>query len=198
MAEEHEPHDLEEVLEGIEHIAEGHDRVSLGDALDHFGHASFPPLLILFPLVEISPIGSIPGVPTVIAANIAVVALQMLFGSEHVWFPQFVQNRTVDGKKLALAAHRLDRLAAQIDTALSNRLDFLTHGVWMKVAALVILLLCMTVPPLEVIPFASSLPMITVVLFGLALLLGDGLLMLCGFILTGGTAYLFAASILAG
>lgn len=195
MAEEHEPHNMEEVLEGIEHIAEGHDRVSLGDALDHFGHASFPPLLLLFPLVEISPIGGIPGVPTLIAANIAIVALQMLLGSDHVWFPQFVQNRTVDGKKLALAAHKLDRLAARVDAVLGNRLDFLTRGIWMRVAALLILLLCMTVPPLEVVPFASSLPMVTVALFGLALLVSDGLLMLCGFALTGGTAILLATSL---
>lgn len=198
MAEEHEPHNMEEVLESIELIAEGHERVSLGDALDYFGHASFPPLLVFLPLVEISPVGGIPGVATLMAATAGVLALQMLFGSDHVWFPQFLQNRTIDGAKLAFAAHKLDRLAARVDAVLGNRLDFLTRGIWMRVAALLILLLCMTVPPLEVVPFASSLPMATVALFGLAMLVRDGLLMLCGFALTVGTGLLLATSILSG
>ena len=40
-----------------------------------------------------------------------------------------------------------------------------------------VLLMCMTVPPLEVLPFASSLPMGTIALFGLALVTRDGRLM---------------------
>ena len=38
--------------------------------------------------------------------------------------------------------------------------------------------LCCTVPPLELIPFASSAPMLAIAAFGLAILVRDGLLML--------------------
>ena len=47
-----------------------------------------------------------------------------------------------------------------------------------KVAAVMILLLCLTVPPLEFLPFASSAPMLAIAAFGLALTVRDGLLML--------------------
>ena len=45
-------------------------------------------------------------------------------------------------------------------------------------AAAVVVALCCTVPPLELIPFASSAPMLAIAAFGLAILVRDGLLML--------------------
>ena len=43
----------------------------------------------------------------------------------------------------------------------------------------------MTVPPLEVLPFASSAPMLATAAFGLALLVRDGLLMTIATVLAG-------------
>ena len=193
-----EPHSMEEVLETIEDIAEEQPEVCIRDALDHFGHASYTPLLIILPLVEISPVGGIPGIPTALAITLALVAAQMLFGKEHLWLPDFIQNRTADGEKLAKAAHKLDNLAQRIDQLVGDRLDFLTKGLWVKVAAFFIILLCATVPPLEVVPFASSLPMIAVAVFGLAILVRDGLLMLAGFAMSAGSVYLVASTLLGG
>lgn len=198
MGETNDPHSMADMLDGIEHLAEEQPEVSIGDALDRFGHASYAPLLILLPLVEISPVGGIPGVPTALAITIALIALQMLFGKHHIWIPGFIQNRKADGEKIAKAAHKLDKLARRIDRVIGDRLDFLTKGIWVRIAALLILLLCVTVPPLEVIPFASSLPMLAVALFGLALLVRDGLLMLAGFLLSAGSAYLLGASLMSG
>ena len=198
MAEEHEPHSMGEVLDEIEDIAEEQPQVCIRDALDHFGDASYTPLLILLPLVEISPIGGIPGVPTALAITIALVAVQMLIGKEHIWIPDFIQNRKADGEKLAKATHKLDAIAAKIDEVVGDRLDYLTKGIWVRVAAFFIILLCVTVPPLEVLPFASSLPMIAVAAFGLALLVRDGVLMLAGFAMSAGSAYLVATTLLSG
>jgi hypothetical protein len=44
--------------------------------------------------------------------------------------------------------------------------------------------LCLTVPPLEFIPFASTAPMAAIAAFGLAMTLRDGLLMALGFVLS--------------
>ena len=200
MAEEEgeEPHSMEEVLDGIEEIAEEQDTVCLGDALNRFGHASFTPLLVILPLVELSPVGGIPGVPTALAVIVGLVALQMLLGRDHVWLPAFVENRGIDGDKLASAAHKLDSFAEKIDDLLGDRLDWLTKGIWVRVAAVFILLLCVTVPPLEVLPFASSAPMLAIAAFGLALLMRDGLLMLVGFVLSGLAVGLMAYSLFSG
>lgn len=46
--------------------------------------------------------------------------------------------------------------------------------------------LALMVPPLELIPFASSAPMIAITVFGLALLAHDGVLMLLALLLVTG------------
>jgi len=63
-----------------------------------------------------------------------------------------------------------------------------------KLAAVMILALCATVPPLEFLPFASSAPMLAIASFGLALLVRDGLLMLIASVLSGGAVAVAIAS----
>ena len=120
----------------------------------------------------------------------------MLFGRDHVWLPKFVERRAIDGDRLARAAHRLDGGAAKVDGWFRGRFKWLTKGLWPRFAALVVIGLCCTVPPLEFIPFASSAPMIAIAAFGLALMVRDGLLMLVAFALSlgalGMTIALFA------
>jgi hypothetical protein len=189
----HEPESLEDVVGGIEDIGERGGKVCLSDALDTFGSRSFSPLLIVLPLIELSPFGGIPGIPTVLAILIALIALQMLIGRDHVWLPGFVADHGIDGEKLAKATHKLDRAAEWIDNHLGERLDWMLEGAGQKAAALVIILLCFSVPPLEFLPFASSVPMLAVAAIGLALLVRDGLLMAVA-MLAGSGSMIFAIS----
>lgn len=182
----HEPHSLEEVVEGIEELTHRKDRVSLGDALDEFGSRSFGPLLVLLPLIEISPLGGIPGVPTALAIVVGLIAVQILFGKDHIWIPDVIQNRRMKSDKLGKFAEKLEGVAEKFDHLFHGRLKWLTEGWPVKVAALLILGLCALVPPLEVLPFASSAPMLAIAAFGLALLVRDGLLMLVATAMTGG------------
>lgn len=193
-----EPHSIEEVLEGIEDLGEHRDEVCVGDALDEFGRRSFGPILLLLPLIELSPIGGIPGVPSLLALSIGLIAGQLLLGRDHVWLPPFIERRAVDGDRLARAAHHLDGAAAAIDRWFRGRLKWLTEGFWPRAAAAVILLLCCTVPPLEFLPFASSAPMIAIAAFGLALMVRDGLLMLFAFTLSLGAVGVIVALLASG
>lgn len=193
-----DPHSIEDVLEGIEDLGESREQVCFGDALDEFGRRSFGPILLLLPLIELSPIGGIPGVPTFLALVIVLIAGQLLFGREHVWLPQFIERRAIGGDRLARAAHRLDGAAETVDHWFKGRLEALTRGVWQRAAALVVIALCCTVPPLELIPFASSAPMIAIAAFGLALMVRDGLLMLIAFALSLGAAGMAIALLVSG
>lgn len=194
----HEPHSIEDVLEGIEDLGESRDEVCVGDALDEFGRRSFGPILLLLPLIELSPIGGIPGVPSLLALAIGLIAGQLLLGCDHVWLPRFIERRAVNGPRLARAAHHLDGAAAAIDRWFKGRLKWLTQGMWPRAAAAVILLLCCMVPPLEFIPFASSAPMIAIAAFGLALMVRDGLLMLVAFTLSLGAVGVVIALVASG
>ncbi len=193
-----EPESLEEVMEQVEELGESKDKVSLGDALDMFGDRSFAPMFILLPLIELSPLGGIPGVPTLLAIIVALLALQMLFGKEQVWLPDFVENRQFSGEKLAKATHKLDRMAAWVDKHIGDRMDWLLESVGPRLAAVVILLLCLSVPPLEFLPFASAIPMLAIALVGLALLVRDGLLLSVALVLGGGAVGFAVLNLLSG
>ena len=198
MADTHEPHSVGEVLDELDHLAEDADKVCISDVLDDFGGRSFGPFIMLPALLEMTPVGAVPGVPTFLALGIVLVAAQLLFGKNHVWLPQFVQTRSVESGKLETAVSKLRGIAAWLDDHSKDRLDFLTQGVWMRVAAGVVVLLCLTVPPLEVVPFASTLPMLAIAIIGLSLTVRDGALMLGAFVFAAVAAgigsYLYTTS----
>ena len=173
-----EVHSVSDILTCLEKIASEHGCVSVGDVVDAIGTRTYAPFLIVPALLEITPIGAIPGVPTLLAVTIAIFAIQMLFGAHHFWIPDIIENRRVTGEKLDKASRKLEPLADKLDHWFHGRLRVLTKGPAVQVAALAVLALCATVPFLEVLPFASSGPMLAIAAFGMALLFRDGLLMI--------------------
>ncbi|MDP4574066.1 exopolysaccharide biosynthesis protein [Qipengyuania sp. G39] len=193
-----EPEGVEEVLGQLDDLTTKSGKVCISDVLDDFGGRSFGPFIMLPALLELTPVGGIPGVPTFLAALIALVAVQLLIGKEHIWMPGFLQNRAVESKKLHKGIAKLRGVAHWLDEHSHGRLKPMTQGVWVKIAALVVILLCMTVPPLEVLPFASSGPMLAIAAIGLALTVRDGVVMLVALVLGiaaigGGTYYYYTS-----
>ncbi|MDG5751921.1 exopolysaccharide biosynthesis protein [Qipengyuania sp. XHP0211] len=193
-----EPEGVEEVLGQLDDLTTKSGKVCISDVLDDFGGRSFGPFIMLPALLELTPVGGIPGVPTFLAALIALVAVQLLIGKEHIWMPGFLQNRAVESKKLHKGIAKLRGVAHWLDEHSHGRLKPMTQGVWVKIAALVVILLCMTVPPLEVLPFASSGPMLAIAAIGLALTVRDGVVMLIALALGiaaigGGTYYYYTS-----
>lgn len=172
------PNGVGEVLGELDELAASHRRVCVGDVLEDFGARSFGPFIMIPALIELSPIGGIPGLPTFLALIIAITAAQLLLGKKHVWMPQFIRRRSVSGRQLHKAVKKLRGIAHWLDEHSHGRLEALTEGVWIKAAAVAIIALCCTVPPLEFIPFASTAPMLAIASFGLALTVRDGVLML--------------------
>ena len=193
-----EPEGVEEVLGHLDELTTKSGEVCIGDVLDDFGGRSFGPFIMLPALLELSPVGGIPGVPTFLAALIALVAVQLMLGKDHIWMPDFLQNRAVESRKLHKGVGKLRGTAHWLDEHSHGRLEPMTQGVWVKIAALVVILLCMTVPPLEVLPFASSGPMLAIAAIGLALTVRDGVVMLVALALGiaaigGGTYYYYTS-----
>jgi len=182
---DHEPASVEDVLDELDGLADKGDQVCVRDVLDDFGRRSFGPFMMIPALIEISPLGGIPGVPTALALFIAVIAAQLVLGREHIWMPEFVQNRSVASDKLHKAVAKLRKLGAWLDEHSQDRLEALTTGIWLRFAGVVVIALCCTVPPLELLPFASTLPMLAIVMIGLALTVRDGALLLSALIFAG-------------
>ncbi len=181
----HEPHSMGDVLGELDELAANHDELRVADVLDDFGARSFGPFIMIPAVLEITPVGGIPGVPTVLALFIALIAVQLLIGRDHVWMPQFVQRRAVGSKKLHKAVGKLKGMANFLDRHSKGRLEGLTKGTAIKLVAAVIIALCCTVPPLEFLPFASTIPMLAIAVLGLALTVRDGALLLGSLLFAG-------------
>lgn len=193
-----DPKSVGDILDRLRDVGREHDRVSIGDMVEAFGSRGYGPFLLVPALIEETPIGSIPGVPTAIALIIASFAIQMLVGRKHLWLPDWVKRRELAASKVEKASDKLRGVGRFLDRWFHGRLPRLTEGPAIRVAAAITLLLCLTVPPLELLPWASSLPMASIAAFGLSLLVRDGLLMIVASLLALGGVGLGAYLALSG
>ena len=180
------PHCVADTLDCLDTIAEDSETVSLGSILDAFGTRSYGPMIMLPALIELTPVGAFPGVPSFLALTIMVVAFQKMIGRPRPWLPRLIADRSVSAAKLAKASDTLRPVAERMDTIFQRRLKFMTRAPFSQIASAMVILLCLTVPLLEVLPFASSVPMITIAAFGLAVLVRDGVAMIAALALSLG------------
>jgi hypothetical protein len=166
--------------------AAGCGAVSVGDLAERIGQRGYGALLIVPALLEITPIGGVPGVPTVLAVIISLFAVQILLGRQRMWLPRFIEQRQVPVSRLTAGVSGLRPLARRLDGCFRGRFHVLTERAFVRFAALICLLLMLLVPPLEIVPFASSAPMLAVIAFGLTLLIRDGVLMVVAILISGG------------
>lgn len=183
--EHEEPKRLKEVLDCINETAQKNDPVSLEVVVDAFGRKSFAPFLLLAGLVIIAPgVGDIPTVPSFMGLIVIFVAVQLLFGRETLWLPQWMLNRKVKSKKLTKMVSWLRKPAKVVDKGLSTRLTLLTGKIGQYVIALMCIVISLATPPMEFVPFSAKLAGAALTAFGLALLASDGLFALFAGIFT--------------
>lgn len=180
-----DPHSVGDILDRLDDLAEEQDEVTLGRTIETFGHRSYAPFLVILPLLEISPLGAVPGLPTTLALVIFLIAAQMLFGRKHLWLPGFLTNRSLSADKMKKAIEKVRPVAERMDKWFHGRLPALTQGPMVRVAAAAIIVMTLAVPPLELLPMATTAPMAAIAAFGVALLVKDGLLMVIAFTAAG-------------
>lgn len=167
------------------------DTATIGDVLDAFGGRGYGPVLLALSLVELLPTGAIPGVPTVLAILIILIAGQLALGRSSPWVPNKLRKRGFSEAGFKSARDRIRPFTQRLDKIIKPRLTRFADPLPARFAAIICVLLACTMPPLELIPFASSAPSSAIALFGIGLSAEDGLIMLIAFaaaITTIGTA----------
>ncbi|MBO6783035.1 MAG: exopolysaccharide biosynthesis protein [Alphaproteobacteria bacterium] len=180
---------LEDVVDTLRDLADREEEVSVGDVQDAVGQRSFAPFLLICGLIVMSPLGGIPGVPTVFAFIILLTAGQLLIGRNHFWLPDVLTDRSVDDNKLRKAAEKLESPARWVDKVIKPRLTVLTDGPAAYVVAAACVALALAMPPLEAVPFAVAAPAAAITAFSLALVAHDGVLAVIGYLATAGSIY---------
>lgn len=178
------PPDLVGLLAMLAKTGREKTQVSVRELRDVIGRRSFAPLLLAASIVGFTPLGGVPGVPTTLAAIVVVIAVQIVMGFESLWLPRFLLDRKVEGKNLVRGAKSLRPVARVIDRAIRPRLTFLTERPTSYLIAVVCVMIALTVPPLELVPFVDIPLWAALVAFSLALVSHDGLLAIAALVLT--------------
>lgn len=170
---------LSDITQTLEDLAAEQDTVQVGTVVESFGSRGHGPFLIIPALIEMTPLGGIPGVPTALAVIVLLFSLQILIGRKHLWLPAFARNLSMGSDKVIKGLDKVEPVVQKLDSWFSGeRLRVLTYPPYTNVAAAVCIILTLSVPALELLPFASTAPMLAIALFGLAMLIHDGLLMI--------------------
>lgn len=188
--------DLEELLDQLEEAASQRDEVHIGDVVDAIGRRSFGPLLLVSGLIVFSPLSGIPGVPSIVGILVALITVQMLIGRNYFWLPGWIERRGIKRERFCKAVKFLRRPARFVDRFLRPRLQGLTNRLGAYTVALTCTVIAVAMPPLELIPFSTTVAGAAIAAFGLALIARDGLLGLIALGLTGGVAGLVGVSLL--
>tara|TARA_R100000789_G_scaffold94688_1_gene94700 strand:- start:149 stop:742 length:594 start_codon:yes stop_codon:yes gene_type:complete len=197
MSEANDHGCLEQVIDGVVELGDDQPKVSVGDIQKKVGQRSFGPFLFVPAIIEISPVGGIPGVPSMLALIVALFAFQLLFGRHHFWMPGFLAHRSVSGHKLEKGLNKIRPVVRWLDKVSSKRLGWATSKGFLRFIAVLCIVLATSVPPLELLPFASTAPFAAIGLFGLGITTQDGAAIVLGLILAVG-AFVFAGMGLIG
>jgi hypothetical protein len=190
------PPNLVGLLAEVAKAGRDHKKISVRDLRDLVGTRSFAPLLLIVSLIGFTPLGGIPGVPTILATIVVLAASQLIIGFNSLWLPTFLLDRKVDGRKLEKSAKSLRPFARMIDKVIRPRLTVLTNRPFLYVAALICILIAVAVPPLELVPFVDIPLWAALVAFSLALAAHDGLLMIAALVLTATGVVLIGIALL--
>jgi hypothetical protein len=176
------PHSLGQLILALEALcARNHGtKVSVGDVVNLLGPRSFAPIILAIGLIAVTPIDSIPTLPTTFGVVIFLTVGQMLIGRKSLWLPTFISRRALPADRLKSALRRLDPYAARADRWFGMRLTVFTEGPFLPLIALCCALLAALMPFLEFLPLVSTLPAFAFAAFGIALLLRDGVAAVLG------------------
>ena len=170
-------------------------KVTVDDIHHGFGDRSVAPLLLVPALLGASPVAGVPSVPTLLASLIAIIAVQAAAGRHRFWLPGLIAHRSVKAGRLEGAACKTMRFSRWLDKLFKARLRGLTGRTADRLVCVLVVLLCVMVPPLEFLPFVAIVPSLAIALLATALLTRDGVAVLLGGALSIGTLVAFVDAV---
>jgi len=169
---------VERVLDTFEETITGRATVSVRTMLSALGYRAYGPVVLLIGLVMLSPINWIPGAGIVLATVLTLFLAQSLVRSGPPWIPERLARAEVDVGTAFGAIRRMRPWARRLALLTRPRLRAVTEPPWRWAAIVAIIITALSMYPLAIIPGGAAPPSLAITLFGLALTVGDGLLLL--------------------
>lgn len=165
------------------------ERVTIGQILEEVGDRSLAPILLVPAMITASPISGIPGVPTITGIVVGLIVVQMLMGRNTLWVPQILARQGVSKPKMEKAVSFLRKPVGWLDKLMKPRLSWLAIRPWSYLALVICLIIAVTTPVMELLPFAISIAAVAIGFFAAGILMRDGVMILIGYVVVGLTVY---------
>ena len=150
-----------------------HERVSLGDVTRLLGERGYGVLMFVLALP-----GVVPGVASIAAIPLALVAVQLAIGLPRPWLPRFLAARSLSRADFARMVERVAPHLTRIERLLRPRLMVLTGPLGERVLGVA----CLALALLLAVPILFNWPLVVpIALMSLAVLERDGIFAIVGF-----------------
>ncbi|SLN73835.1 exopolysaccharide biosynthesis protein [Oceanibacterium hippocampi] len=173
-----------DVADRVSEASEG-EHVSVDAMIGAVGKRAFGPLLLVFSLIALSPVGAIPGATILLGALIILVAGQVLLGRQTPWIPGRLLRIEVASERARRAIGRIKPWLARVDRIIRPRWPALLEGPSRRVVALICVVLAMLMYPLALVPGGAAVPALAIAILSLGISAFDGLLLAVGLAISG-------------
>ncbi|WP_264336749.1 MULTISPECIES: exopolysaccharide biosynthesis protein [unclassified Wolbachia] len=165
------------------------DKVTLFDIKTALHERGFGILIIIFSLPLSVPIPVPPGYTTILSIPLILFSLQLLFGFDSPWMPNWLERKSFQRSTLALMVEKTSPTLKKIEKFMKPRMSFIFRGPGENILAFIMLLCALSIAiPL---PLTNFIPAIGTTLISLGIMSKDGflsimgvLVSLCGLLLT--------------
>ena len=142
------------------------ERVSLGDVTRTLGDRGYGLLMFVLALP-----GAVPGLSSIAAIPLALVAMQLAIGLPRPWLPRFLAARSLSRTDFARMVGRVEPYLVRIERLLRPRFVLLTGPIGERLMGA----MCLVLALLLTVPILFNLPLVVpIALMSLALLERDG------------------------
>ena len=150
-----------------------HERVSLGDVTRLLGERGYGVLMFVLVLP-----GAVPGVASIAAIPLTLVAVQLAIGLPRPWLPRVLAARSLSRAEFARMVERVAPYLRRIERLLRPRFMLLTG----RIGERLIGLMCLILALLLTVPILFNWPLVVpIALMALAVLERDGVFAVIGF-----------------
>jgi hypothetical protein len=195
-AETHPPRPLPLSQRLAQIVAEdGPDRLSFTELAKQLHARAWGGLLVIFAAINVIPLP--PGASVFFAIPLIIITAQMAFGRASPWFPARIDRRGVTKHDLGRLIEKMEWLEVRVERILKPRLAMLTGPTATRLIGIV----CFVLALLTTLPIVHVAPAAVIVLFGLALIYRDGVLVIvaavAGLVGTAAAIFLIGSGVVA-
>lgn len=154
--------------------------ITINNVIKLLGERTFGLALLFFALPSALPISAIPGISFIFSIPIAFFSLELIFGRQSLWVPNFIGNKNIKHTTIHSIVDKSVPYLKKIERFLKPRLDFMLYPITDRLSGIVIFIMSFLL--MLPIPFSNMIIASILIIFSLGFIAKDGMFIILGLI----------------